>query len=821
MHRLYWVVGAALCLGIASTPVHADPPKGFAVPPDIQAILDKKKRHEALTMDDIKKLQDWAAGIQAHLPTPPLPPGTPGAPAAGADAAPIPVRFELTAHYTRTQGSTTQTFDIAESAPLALIAKINGTDDFVKGVLDPSAKVSSFLFQPASGRGAGHYRMHATQSRGTRDFDSAMSDVTGGLMLVTVGGDTLGIIPGQLLGEVDSTYHDVEDGKPITRHLKGAVEESLVDLLFPWEAHVTKDRTKPVPNPRAKISYSALVAAIQSGKPTPIKIDEPFDWNDHGEKVSGSVQLTITVKPAPLPRLEARIVPVSDWDNWKPEGPTPRRKHGNTFTVKIVLYDTETNAPWKGAAKVDRLTMSLDEVTHLPGVCTNWPAKGDEDYEEKPDLFFSEANKFGSSKDAERQSYELGATEWFQPVDIESRDFASWGRLTAQVNIAGGVPLIATFKPRDTVYLQIPRDDDNNKISDGWKPGLNLDAAADDEDAPAWRDKGDGFTVMEEYRGFMVSPGRKRIPADDEDQRRLDPKIRELLVVLEVDRGKEETLVRKGLEIFESAAQIQVYALAEQPRGRPYPGDNGRPRAVVFNATPVGSKAAAESMNTLGVWITSSVLRPDSVARAWPKDDHRRYFCSDHPKECVYAPASLRYVAIGSFASSVDTVNQMIALVDPDPTPGGPNTQKRKQAVDAYLRAEGVTDAQRRAAVKAARAHVPELADEMTGFSIAHELGHSLGAQHHGTFENDPKISTAEGPENCPMRYWQALNEHTEEGKDAKGKSVENFVDFPISPANTKLWMRYFTGDWNPLVSGPSGPWKICDDNVSQMGHKP
>ena len=824
MRRLYLVVGAAFLSSLISTSrVQAQKPN---IPPDIQAILDKKKRHEALTMDDIRKLQDWAAGVQAHLPTPPLPPGTPGAPPASADAAPIPVRFELTAHYTRTSSSGTETFDVSESAPLSLTAKINGTADYVKGMLDPSAKISSFLFQPASGSGAGHYHVHATQTRGSMDFESPLSSVTGGMMLVTVGGDTLGIIPGQLIGAVDSTYHDVEDGKPVTKAHKGAVRESLVELLFPWEAHVTKDRTKPTTHPRAMISYNALVAAIQRGKQTPLKVSETFDWNDHGEKVMGTVELTMTIKPSPAPRIEARIEPVTDWDSWIPEGPTPKHEHGNTFQVHVVLYDGETNKPWTGPAKVESVTFALDQVSHLPGVCTNWPAKSDAAYEEKPDLFFATSNERGKTKDVDRQKWELGPAEWTKPVDIESRDFAASGQLTAQVKLAGAPPIDAKFERLQTNYLPIPRDDDHNHISDAWKPGLDLDADADDEDTPAFRDKGDGLTVMEEYRGFLVTPGRKRIPADDEDQRRLDPKVRELLVFLEVDRGKQESLVAKGVQIFESASQVKVFALAEQPRGRKYPGDYGRPRAIVFNPSPAGGQNAAKSTDALGVWITSNMLVPDSVARAWPNHDYHSPpgtdYCSDHPLDCVHDPGTLRYVAIGSVESLRDTINQMMSLVDPDATGGGEITEAKRKLVGEYLRKAGVTEAQRRAAVAAGKANLPRLMDEMATFAIAHELSHSLGAQHHGTFDNNPGISESDGPENCPMRYWHMLNDDTVELYDQKtNKKIKDlFRKFNVPPANTKLWMRFFTGDWNPAASGPSGPWTICGSNMSQMGYR-
>ena len=824
MRSLQLVLGvcAVVCLG---RQVFADRPKPPKPPPDIQAIIDKQKHGGTLTADDIRKLQDWASGVVKNLPTAPMAPvvvpgqdgGKPTVVAPGAQG--VPVRFDMVLHYTRKTSSQSQVFDISAWAPLEVVAKMNGTDDYAAGVLDPNAKTSSFLFAPPSvpQKGAGTYRYRATSSSGQTQLDATLSDVSGGLMLVTTGGDTLGVIPGSIAGDVTGTYHDVDNrGKASTHDYRGAERESLRDQLFPWEGHVTKDRTKPTTHPRAQISYRQLSDALQSGKTQQITVYEHFDWNDHGEQVDGTVSLTITLRPLPV---IARIVPSkgSDWENWQPEGPTPKKPRGNTFAVHLELIDATTNKAWTGPEKAVSATYDILEVSHLPGVCGNWPKQGTAAYEEKPDLFFSTDNKAAKVTDPERQLLDLDRTHWNDNVLVESRDFAAWGRIAARVKLSNGVQLDASFAPTSTTYITLPRDQDLDHIADAWSHGQVLEPAADDEDSPGFRTRGDGFTVMEEYRGFLVSHARKPLPdhgtTDDEEHRRFDPKQRELIVVVDLDPSKPAALVERGISIFEKSSGITVYSVASRDRLRSHLNDPGIPRGVVLNATPEKSHSADPTRGTVGVWITSRLDHTTAIASTVTFMTEAQ--CEAVPTVCMSTPANAKWVVIGSGADSISTVKWITEMVDPDPIKGMPEGDLAVKAdINKYYAKIGVTDVERAKAAARGYAHRADLAEEMSGFAIAHELGHAVGALHHGSLTSEPWDT---GDLDCPMRYWHLVTPAVT--GDPKHEKVVGLMSPPI---NAPMWLKYLDGRWNPMKESPTGAsWSFCEWNRGQMALNP
>ena len=99
-------------------------------------------------------------------------------------------------------------------------------------------------------------------------------------------------------------------------------------------------------------------------------------------------------------------------------------------------------------------------------------------------------------------------------VRVKCFDYGAHGFLKAEYDYAG---VAASNSDR----ISIPEDDNNNQIADNWERAHNM-YKSDDAEALAWAESdleggptgnsnhGDGYSIFEEYRGFMVKGNHQR-----------------------------------------------------------------------------------------------------------------------------------------------------------------------------------------------------------------------------------------------------------------------------------------------------------------------
>jgi hypothetical protein len=110
-------------------------------------------------------------------------------------------------------------------------------------------------------------------------------------------------------------------------------------------------------------------------------------------------------------------------------------------------------------------------------------------------------------------------------VTVKSFDYGSYGRITVLFTTQSGVlTCMGTEKSGTKEYTNIPLDDDENHIWDGW--AYNAGAALDDDDkntdGQCYGPAGDGLSRYEEWRGFFFDPSGSHM--------RLNPEIKETFV---------------------------------------------------------------------------------------------------------------------------------------------------------------------------------------------------------------------------------------------------------------------------------------------------
>lgn len=214
--------------------------------------------------------------------------------------------------------------------------------------------------------------------------------------------------------------------------------------------------------------------------------------------------------------------------------PTDLPEQNKTIPVDIRVVDS----PSYGYIQV-----SITQQSYMNGYCTNYPV---DDSGNINDIQLHKTDNSGWTEPSPGVlKYEISlsppeSTTYEVPLKVRTYDYGAWAKITATLYEDTG----HGFKKRDTHTGTAPRDENGNHIADGWendftpyewsdKKNRQVDVGAtraqagiqdypyskpflgkrqntvDKETGPTGNtENGDGFTVFEEYRGFMLHPSR-------------------------------------------------------------------------------------------------------------------------------------------------------------------------------------------------------------------------------------------------------------------------------------------------------------------------
>jgi len=252
------------------------------------------------------------------------------------------------------------------------------------------------------------------------------------------------------------------------------------------------------------------------------------------------------------PDLEAVIIPHKDYNWWMPEAGKDETTAGNSLEVTVKVQSKSEKKPSKQKAK---LTFELVDVSKEPGVCMNWPrnVKGDFDLridDSDTELEVKNKGQWAQTKEHHKE---------FR-IFVKSYDYGAYGKLKVKAETKDGRPISVRVEGQSSQdELMIPLDNNNNHIADKYERDFHIPgskAADSDEDFIPEGDKnrGDGLTLYEEYRGFMTK-NNKHV--------RSDPAKKTLFVYSRVPHAKA------GINLFSTQSRIEVFELDKEDQMSP------------------------------------------------------------------------------------------------------------------------------------------------------------------------------------------------------------------------------------------------------------
>jgi hypothetical protein len=276
----------------------------------------------------------------------------------------------------------------------------------------------------------------------------------------------------------------------------------------------------------------------------------PFFW-------VGGTPYTWTIRwnfsPTP-PNLDL-LVTIPQYQTWRPAGGTTEKDIGfdpatgsGELEIDAQLWDKDTNAA--STIIPDKITFSLVKVSTEPGVAMNWPAAGSATID--PDMTFDAVSNIIATVSPNGLKADIVPTDTPPTMAfVASHDWGGWATLNVTATVAGQ-PINGHLQGDPTKDILLPKRQAGSNIADSWKtdPKHNIPLSTPDSDDsepdPAGRSDcvGDGFTLYEEYRGFMENG--KHIEGD--------PNSKDFFIVNEVGADAEP-----GIFLFTSLTGLTVH----------------------------------------------------------------------------------------------------------------------------------------------------------------------------------------------------------------------------------------------------------------------
>jgi len=261
--------------------------------------------------------------------------------------------------------------------------------------------------------------------------------------------------------------------------------------------------------------------------------------------VSGTFSMTIT------PEQTEKYTAYFDfaggnqaYEQWMPEGfQQSNHQHGNFIDVKVRVESTsKPGVDLSNQIRYIKWELPSGEVSRVIGYANNAPTydhfsfnvSSETDYRSKlADLQLHVPTELADSSVEVLKATSTAANNYM--IRVYSFDYGAYGKLIAHVVLADSSEIVCTDRTSGSPYLLLPKRDGDSRVATYFKKinqVLDKKDGDDDERMPG-TDKypGDGFTLYEEYRGFMEN-GRHF---------RGDPRAKDVMIynTINTDRSRD------------------------------------------------------------------------------------------------------------------------------------------------------------------------------------------------------------------------------------------------------------------------------------------
>ena len=289
---------------------------------------------------------------------------------------------------------------------------------------------------------------------------------------------------------------------------------------------------------------------------------------------------TVYLEPTSMDELKLEIEEPAEYKTWRPET-TPQCDAGKPMAVTAKVVRAKGGPP---KSTVEKFVWELIDTSQEPGVAMNFPLEAKD---QRFDLDLDAEGEFFQLENKNQRMTRAIRSGFSDTVKVVPYDWGGWATLQVTAHMSDGRQVRGKLKGRSELGLRVPKRDKDSHIAEGWKNSTGVSGADkdDDEKIEGQKDNGDGYSLYEEYRGWVVDGAHLEGDPEQKD-----------FFVLNLIGADAQT----GIDLFAAVSQLAVH-------------DRLKPAEMLEDKRLMNGnhKEGAHVVDQHGVWIKTYANKSD------------------------------------------------------------------------------------------------------------------------------------------------------------------------------------------------------------------